>query len=199
MFYHLEGTVSEFGPDHLVLDCRGLGFYISITPLTASALKLGETKRIYISESIGENNFDLYGFLSSEDKRFFELLTTVSGIGPKAALSLLSSNNADSLSLIILNGNESALTACPGIGKKTAQRIILELKDKIAKEFSSSSEPSPVISSIRDDSNKAYKDAVAALSVLGYSQNETAAVLKQINITGLTSDEIIREVLKFMI
>ena len=200
MLYHLEGSIAEYGPDYLVLDCSGIGFYLSITPGTASGLKLGEKKKIYVSEAIGESNFDLYGFSSSVEKKCFEMLTTVSGIGPKAALSILSYNTPASVSSAIVSGNESAFTQCPGIGKKIAQRIILELKDKIAKASDYGSYPLPTGQNPGSaPGSKAYNDALSALSVLGYSQGETIPVLKQIDTSGMSSDEIIRAVLKFMI
>ena len=121
MFYHLEGIVTELSHDTLVLDCSGVGFEITITPNTASSMKRGEKGKVYITESISENNFDLYGFLTWREKQFFKMLTSVSGVGPKAAMSILSYNTPDSLAISIVNENEKALTECPGIGKKTTQ------------------------------------------------------------------------------
>ena len=141
MLYHLEGTVTELSHDTLVLDCSGVGFEVTITPNTASSMKRGEKGKVYITESISENSFDLYGFLTWREKQFFKMLTSVSGVGPKAAMSILSYNTPDSLAISIVNENEKALTACPGIGKKTAQRIILELKDKFTKEIAAEGLP----------------------------------------------------------
>ena len=103
MFYHLEGTVTELSHDMLVLDCGGIGFEITITPNTASSMKRGEKGKVYITEAIGENNFDLYGFLTWREKQFFKMLTSVSGVGPKAAMSILSYNTPDSLAISIVN------------------------------------------------------------------------------------------------
>ena len=111
MFYHLEGTVAELTHDTLVLDCQGIGFEITITPNTASALKRGEKGKVYITEAIGENNFDLYGFLTGREKQIFQMLTSVSGIGTKVAMSILSYNTPDALVIAIVNENEKALTA----------------------------------------------------------------------------------------
>ena len=198
MFNHLEGKITDLSPDSAVISCGGIGFELAITPNTASALKLGETGKLYVCESIGENNFDLYGFMSEREKKFYKLLTGVSGIGPKAAMSILSKNTPEGLTISIINSDEKALTACPGIGKKTAQRIILELKDKIAKQtetldFSGSSQVyAPV-------SNSAFDEAVSGLAVLGYSAGEVMAVMKNINTEGMSSGEIIKSVLKFMV
>ncbi|MBQ8074437.1 MAG: Holliday junction branch migration protein RuvA [Oscillospiraceae bacterium] len=201
MFYHLEGTVAELSADSLVLDCSGIGFEITITPNTASALKIGEKAKVYITESIGENNFDLFGFLTGREKQFFKMLTSVSGIGPKAAMSILSFNTPDALIMAIVNGKEAALTACPGIGKKTAQRVILELKDKISKTVSVSEKAVTGMGApaLPINGGTAYDDALTALSVLGYSTAEVVPVLRQINTEGMTSEEIIKAVLKFMI
>jgi Holliday junction DNA helicase, RuvA subunit len=200
MFYHLEGTVTELSHDTLVLDCSGVGFEVTITPNTASSMKRGDKGKVYITESIGENNFDLYGFLTWREKQFFKMLTSVSGVGPKAAMSILSYNTPDSLAISIVNENEKALTACPGIGKKTAQRIILELKDKFSKEIASEGLPaSSVVSVSHGKAGGAYDDALAALAMLGYSTADVAPVLRQISTENMTSEQIIRAVLKFMV
>ena len=107
MFYHLEGTVSELTAESIVLDCSGVGFEVTITPNTASALKIGEKAKLFITESIGENNFDLFGFLTGREKQFFKMLTSVSGIGPKAAMSILSYNTPEGLAMAIVNGSLS--------------------------------------------------------------------------------------------
>ena len=164
-------------------------------------MKIGEKAKVFITEAIGENNFDLFGFLTNREKQFFKMLTSVSGIGPKAAMSILSFNTPDALAMAIINGKESALTACPGIGKKTAQRVILELKDKISKTVTVSEKAvtgmgAPVLPA---GGGTAYDDALTALSVLGYSTAEVVPVLRQINTEGMTSEEIIKSVLKFMI
>ena len=201
MFYHLEGTVSEISADTLVLDCGGIGFEITITPNTASSLKRGEKGKVYITEAIGENNFDLYGFQTWREKQFFKMLTSVSGVGPKAAMSILSYNTPDSLAISIVNENDKALTACPGIGKKTAQRVILELKDKFSKEIAAEGLPVSSKSPVSQGYNggSAYDDALAALAMLGYSTADVAPVLRQISTEGMSSEQIIRAVLKFMV
>ena len=112
-----------------------MGFALNVTTNTLSRLKPGERAKLFVSESIGETNFDLFGFCDKSEKRCFEMLIGVSGIGPKAALSILSYNSPESLALAILNDDVKALTVAPGIGKKIAQRVILELKDKIGKEL----------------------------------------------------------------
>ena len=202
MFYYLNGTVAEIGQSSLVLDVNGIGFFINTSLKTLSSVKTSAPTRLYISESIGESNFDLYGFADLQEKRFFELLISVSGVGPKAAISLLSALNTDMLVMAIVNDDAKALTAAPGIGKKIAQRIILELCDKLGAEMPSMAavvSSNDVASSNVSGGNSAVSDAVAALSVLGYSTAEIMPIIKNGDWTGMEADQIIRLVLKNMI
>lgn len=199
MLYHLEGTVAELGPGLAVIDCAGIGFGLSVTAYTLAGLKTGEKAKLYVSEAIGENNFDLYGFEDKNERRCFEMLTAVSGIGPKAAMSILSHNTPEGLALAIMSNNEKALTVAPGIGKKIAQRVILELKDKVSKEveridFSASAAVPTAFAS-----NTAVNDALAGLGVLGYSSAEIAPVLKTMDTGGMNAEQIIKAVLKQMV
>ena len=198
MFYHLEGIVSEIGPNLVVLDCGGIGFALNTTVNTISYLKTGEKAKLYVAEAIGENNFDLYGFSSKSEKHCYEMLVSVSGIGPKAALSILSYNTPDGLALSILNSDVKALMVAPGIGKKIAQRVILELKDKISKELESPVMDMPVVN-LPSVGDKQVNDAVAALTVLGYNSSEVAQALKQIDTGGMSAEQIIKAVLKQMV
>jgi len=198
MFYHLEGTVAELAPNLVVLDCAGIGFALNSTMNTVSYLKAGEKAKLFVAEAIGENNFDLYGFYTKSEKHCFEMLVSVSGIGPKAALSILSYNTPDALALSILNNDVKALTVAPGIGKKIAQRVILELKDKISKEtegFDSSLVPV----SIPAAADSTVGDALAALTVLGYSSAEVSQALKKMDTAGMSAEQIIKAVLKQMV
>lgn len=198
MFYYLEGTVAELEPNLVVLDCAGVGYALSATANTVAAVGRGERCRLYVSESIREDAFDLYGFYTKYEKQFFEMLTSVSGIGPKAALSILSANTPEGLALAVASGNEKALTVAPGIGKKIAQRVILELKDKISKDSALSGESFAAPAAMPSD-NSAVGDAVAALTVLGYNSNEIAQVLKTTDTNGMSTEQIIKTVLRRMV
>ena len=198
MFYHLEGTVAEFGQNLVVLDCNGIGFALNATVNTISQLRAGERAKLYVAEAIGENNFDLFGFADKSEKRSFEMLVSVSGIGPKAALSILSYNTPAGLALSIMNDDVKALTVAPGIGKKIAQRVILELKDKISKELGPSEtgfSPAEIVPA----SDGQVGDAMAALTVLGYSSAEVVPVLKTLDTSSMTAEQIIKAVLKQMV
>ena len=200
MFYHIDGTVREMEPGLAVIDCGGIGFALNVTANTLAGLKLGERAKLYVSESIGENNFDLFGFLDKSERRFFELLISVSGIGPKAAMSILSHTTPEGLALAIISGNEKALTVAPGIGKKIAQRVILELKDKVSKEMSSSGPELPSFTAAPVQAGgSAVNDALAGLAVLGYSSAEIAPVLKKLDTQDMTAEQIIKAVLKQMV
>jgi len=198
MFYHIAGSVAELEPNLAVIDCGGVGYALNITMNTAASLRLGERAKLYVSESIGETNFDLFGFYSKGEKRCFDMLVSVSGIGPKAALSILSHTTPEGLALAIMNNDEKTLTAAPGVGKKIAQRVILELKDKMNKEMGSQALELPVISAPAVESG-ALGDALAGLGVLGYSSAELAPVIKKLDVTGMTAEQIIKTVLKQMV
>ncbi len=200
MFHHIEGKVAELEPGLAVLDCGGLGFALSVTANTLAGLRTGERAKLYVAESIGENNFDLFGFLDKNERRFFEMLIAVSGIGPKAAMSILSHNTPEGLALAIISGNEKALTVAPGIGKKIAQRVILELKDKVSKEMNGA-EPGFSAAAVPPAAGEsgAVNDALAGLTVLGYSGAEIAPALKKLDTQNMTAEQIIRAVLKQMV
>ena len=199
MFYHIDGIVSVLEPNLAVIDCGGVGYALNITMNTAGALKLGERAKLLVSESIGENNFDLFGFLDKSERRCFEMLISVSGIGPKAAMSILSHNTPEGLALAIMGNDEKALTVAPGIGKKIAQRVILELKDKVSKELGNTASSLPISAAAIPQANSAVSDAVAGLGVLGYSSQEIAAVLKKTDTENMNAEQIIKAVLKQMV
>lgn len=200
MFHHIEGTVSEIEPNLLVIDCGGVGFEINTSQNTISSVKRGERAKLYVTESIREDCFDLYGFASRSERRSFELLIGVSGVGPKAAVSILSSSTPETLAMAVLTGDEKALTVAPGVGKKLAQRVILELKDKLAKDgqsFAANTAAGSVSPAPNGKSRLA--DAEAALAVLGYGTAEISLALRGVDESSLTVEEIIKAALKNMI
>lgn len=198
MFYHIEGSVAELEPGLVVLDCGGVGYALNVTLNTVSNIHLGDKVKLYVAESIGENNFDLYGFYTKSEKRCFDMLVSVSGIGPKAALSILSYSTPETLALAVMNEDVKALTVAPGVGKKIAQRVILELKDKMSKD--SSLQNIQITSAIpMAGQDSTMTDVMAALSVLGYSSAEIAPALKKIESSGMSAEEIIKAVLKQMV
>ena len=131
MYYYLNGTVALLEEGLAVVECAGVGYACRTTSHTLSQLRLKEPARLWTYLSVREDAMELFGFATREEKRLFEMLLSVGGVGPKAALSLLSTVPPDQLTLAVMTGNEKALTAAPGVGKKMAQRVILELKDKL--------------------------------------------------------------------
>lgn len=199
MFYYLDGTVAEVLPYLAVLDCGGVGYACKTTNNTLSNLKKGQRGKVYTYLHVAEGIFDLYGFSTLNELNSFKMLISVSGVGPKAALAILSVGTPETLAMAIVTGDEKTLTAAPGVGKKIAQRIILELKDKMAKESGGTLDFSggKGTAAVPMFSNKAA-EAAAALAVLGYSSQEVSAALKGID-TEQSLEEIIRQSLKRMV
>jgi len=197
MFYYLNGIITEFDENVVVVDCGGVGYRVNTTLNTISRLEKDKQAKLYIYDYVKEDCFELFGFYSKNEKKCFEMLISVSGVGPKAAIAILSSVSPENLALAIMNNDEKVLVSAPGIGKKIAQRVILELKDKISKEYTDTSIPSSFISATSDKS--IVNNAVMGLVVLGYSQAEINSVLSTMDISGMTADQIIKEVLKKMI
>lgn len=196
MIYYVSGPVAVIEPGLAVIDCNGVGYGCRVTGYTAAQLKLNQNAKLYITESIREDAYELYGFESREEQRCFELLTSVNGVGPKAAMAILSAGGPQNFTLAVMTGDEKLLTAAQGVGKKIAQRIILELKDKIGGgmelDFSGvkSAAPAP-------QGNNATL-ANAALQELGYSTSEIAAALKGVD-PNASTEEMVRHALRAMV
>ena len=198
MLYYVSGKVALLEPGLAVIDVGGVGYGCRITGYTAGQLKLGQTTKLYITESIREDAFDLFGFSSREEQKCYELLTSVNGVGPKAAMSILSSGGPQNFTLAVMTGDEKMLTAAQGVGKKIAQRIILELKDKLggsdmAMDFSAG----PAACAVPGTSDSAAL-ARAALQELGYSPVEISAALKGVD-PAASTEEMVRHALRAMV
>ena len=198
MLYYVSGPVTVLEPGLAVIDCGGVGYGCRITAYTAGQLKLNQSARLYITESIREDAFDLYGFSSREEQRCYELLTSVNGVGPKAAMAILSAGGPQNFTLAVMTGDEKMLTAAQGIGKKIAQRIILELKDKIGGggmelDFSAGN---TAAAPVQQGSSAAL--AHAALQELGYSPAEINAALKGVD-PNASTEEMVRHALRAMV
>ncbi len=196
MLYYVSGTVTVLEPGLAVVDCGGVGYGCRVTAYTAAQLKLNQPAKLFITESIREDAYDIYGFVSREEQRCYELLTTVNGVGPKAAIAILTAG-PQNVTLAVMTGDEKLLTAAQGVGKKLAQRIILELKDKIGGgstelDFSG---PAVIAASVQ---NSSIAMAQAALQELGYSPAEIGAALKGADPNSATED-LIRFALRAMV
>lgn len=198
MYAYLEGQIDYYTDNILVLDVGGVGYEINMpTPAISTIAKRGEVVRVYTYFHVSENGIGLYGFLNREDKELFLMLISVNGVGPKAAMAILGSLSSDDLRFAILAEDEKAISKAPGIGPKSARRIILDLKDKIdvvsAVESRLSGGDIPTESSERND-------AVMALVALGYSSSEALKALSGIDEKeSMTSEDMIREALKRLI
>ena len=197
LFYYLNGTVTALEAGLAVVDCGGVGYACYTTSYTQSQLRIGQQHKLYTYCSIREDAVDIFGFAGKEERTCFERLLSVSGVGPKAALAILSASTPEQFTLAVVTGDEKALTAAPGIGKKLAQRIILELKDKIAGEQVRLDASGPAVTMAVSGGKTA--EASAALAVLGYSQGEIAAALRGVDVENLSVEEIVRQCLRAMV
>ena len=200
MYAFIEGEVCEKLNGSLVLLASGVGWQLSCSNNTLQAAPpLGEKMRCYTSLSVREDAMELFGFATREEKEMFLQLTSVSGIGPKTALGVLGSMPLRDLNLAILLGDVSALSRAPGIGKKTAQRIALELKDKISQaDVSASAVPAAAGASSPALSPDAVTEAIEALIALGYSSTEARNAISQIRDQTDKPEELIRLALRAM-
>lgn len=197
MFYYVEGTVAVLEPNLAVIDCAGVGYAVNTSLTTCTAISLGQRARLYTYLYLREGIMELYGFSEQEELNCFKMLIGVSGVGPKAALAILSTAPTSQVALSIITGDAKLLTRAPGVGKKIAQRICLELKDKLAKEQKSGSISGlPAAVPAMTDSASAVSEAIAALMVLGYSQDEAMRSMEGISVENAEAEDIIRACLK---
>lgn len=201
MYSYIRGPLAEVELDHIVIDVNGIGYNLYIPTNCFEYLPgLGEECKIHTYLYVREDAFVLYGFLTKDDLELFKQLISVSGIGPKGALGILSALSADDLRFAILAGDSKAIAKAPGIGAKTAQRVILELKDKMSLEDAfekklEHQQSSPVMSS----NNQVKNDAVLALTALGYSSTESLKAVSKVEITeDMDVEAVLKQALKHM-
>lgn len=205
MFYYVKGELVHTEPSLAVIDCSGVGYAMTVSQTTSSALtRLDDKKSVKLLTHliVREDGVELFGFYTSEELRLFKMLITVSGIGPKAAISILSTASVPDLIRAIVTGNQKAISSAQGVGPKTAARVILELKDKLGGgEFDLSGSDDAVSTAITDTiaSTSKLRDAENALLVLGYGKSDIASVLKTIDTQRYELEDIIKLALaKFM-
>ena len=205
MFYYVKGELVHTEPSLAVIDCSGVGYAMTVSQTTSSALARLDDKRsvkLLTHLIVREDGVELFGFYTSEELRLFKMLITVSGVGPKAAISILSTASVTDLIRAIVTGNQKAISSAQGVGPKTAARVILELKDKLGGgEFDLSGSDESVSAAITDtiSSTSKLRDAENALLVLGYGKSDIASVLKTIDTQRLELEDIIKLALaKFM-
>ena len=200
MFYYLSGELAYRDLSTCVIDCGGVGYKLTVSFITSEAMmsKLGKQVKLFTHLAVREDGIELFGFGSYEEKECFNRLTSVSGIGPKAAMSILSTMTPEKLAIAICTDDKKAIAKAPGIGAKSAARIILELKDKMSKEMIGESIDANALSNSAQSfvSNSAFSEAAEALSVLGYDKSTVMSVLKGIDPSVTDVGEIIRLALK---
>ena len=199
MIYCLTGKIVKKNMNAVVLSCGGVGYYAQCPASVAGALPgVGKEATIYTVMSVTENDVSLYGFATEEQQACFEMLTAVSGVGPKVGLAILSVMEPDRVALAISAGDHKAFKAASGVGPKLAQRIVLELKDKVAKGFVDGISLEDVAGAASGEpTTQSASQAIAALVSLGYSQSEAALAISKIDAT-LPVEEIIKLALRGM-
>ena len=197
MFYYISGKVAATEPGMAVIDAGGVGYAINTSYTSARSVRAGEQATVYTYLHVREGVFELYGFVRKEELSCFRQLIAVSGVGPKAALAILSAVTPEKLALCVISGDEKALTAAPGIGKKLAQRILLEMKDKMSRDqLEAAGSASGVSLPGPEASGGTMEDALAALAVLGYPRAVAVGALQGVDTAGMATDEIVRAALK---
>lgn len=195
MIYSLHGILTEKEPNLAVIECAGVGYACRTTNTTISTLgEIGNEVRVYTHMNVREDAVELFGFADKNELKCFQMLLTVSGVGGKAALSILSDLTPNKFALLVASGDSAALTKVKGIGKKSAERIVLDLKDKLLKSSPLLQEaPVQTVSAGADN----FSEALAALAVLGYRQEEVMPVLAGLD-ENLSTEELIRLTLRQM-
>lgn len=195
MYHHFHGELTHLEAGSAVIDCNGVGYLLSVSMQTAGKIssRVNQKVLLYSYLQVREDAMELYGFADKEELRAFKLLISVSGVGPKAALAILSVLSVEQFARAVASSDSKALSQAPGVGGKTAARIVLELKDKIGMEISSVTEGTPTVPSMQENANTS--EALNALLVLGFSRPLAAQALREVDPT-LPLEEMISQALK---
>ena len=202
MISFLRGIVAQVSPDRVIVEVGGVGFEVLVSVRDASDMpSAGEEVKIHTYMSVSEDAIRLYGFLSQDDLNVYKTLISVSGVGPKAALGILGAMSANDIRFAVFSDDDKALSRAPGIGAKTAKKLILELKDKLKLEDAIQggddfTAPSAVSSAVVDAE---LTDAVQALTALGYSNSEALRAVRKVKVTeGMETQDILKQALKLI-
>ena len=200
MYSYIRGELAEINSDHIVLDVNGIGYQIYIPTNTLNYLpSIGEMVKIHTYLYIREDAMMLYGFLTRDDLDMFKMLITVSGIGPKGGLGILSTLSTDDLRFAVLSDDAKAIAKAPGIGAKTAQRVIIDLKDKMSLEEAFEKKLEHTTHKVLPENNSIKNDAVLALNALGYSSTESLKAVSKVEITeDMDVEDVLKAALKHM-
>ncbi len=194
MFAYIKGSLEIKANNYVIIDVSGIGYKIFMAGSNIDKIgDIGNNVKVYTHYYVREDNISLYGFLTDEELRMFELLISVSGIGAKSAIAMLSEITPTDFALSVISNDVTKLTKIQGIGAKTAQRIILELKDKLKTEQAIEKQDTKIQKVIAEETN--YEEAISALQILGYNKKEIEKTLEKLDLTGLLVEDIIRKAL----
>lgn len=198
MYYYLNGILDYKDANTCVIDCGGVGYKLTVSLITSDSLstKVGQKIKLYTHLAVREDGIELFGFGSNEERTCFNQLISVSGVGPKAAMSILSTLSPDKFSLAVCTDDVKAISKASGIGTKTAMRIVLELKDKISKDMMTLGSTVTTEDVGKMKSNSALSEATEALMVLGYDKASVLAALRGLDVNSMESGDIIKNALK---
>lgn len=205
MYAYIKGTLEEITEDSVVVETGGIGYNVKVSTTTADLLPgIGSEVKIYTYTLVREDAFSLYGFLTRDDLEVFKKLITVSGIGPKGGLAILSVMSADALRFAVMAGDAKSIAKAPGIGAKTAERVILDLRDKISLEDTLKGLGGPVdkakaSADAQTADNQMKREAIEALVALGYSASDATSAVKRVELQeNTTVENILKQALKYM-
>lgn len=196
MYSYIIGTIKEIGKSYAIIDNNGIGYFINASSYTLADLEVNEEYKIFTFFSASENGVNLYGFSEKSEHEMFELLTKVNSIGPKNALSILSTLPVNVIKYSILNNDIKTLSKAPGVGKKTASKIVIELLDRIKKEdIEQDIGDLKAIGNKKNEENENYDIALEALQNLGYTRHEVEKALASMDLSSMTLQEVIKKAL----
>ena len=193
MYNYIKGKLIESGENYVVVESGNIGYELNVSANTAAELSAAEGEvKIYCFLSVREDDMSLFGFASKQEKSMFVKLVSVSGVGPKLALTVLSGMTAGQFAAAVVKGDVTALSKTKGVGKKTAERIVLELKDKVNKDYTSEE----TVSAVKADVTEVNEEAVLALMTLGYNRHEAFEAVKRVQKDGMSLEQLIFTALK---
>lgn len=193
MYNYIKGKLIESGENYVVVESGNIGYELNVSANTAAELSAAEGEvKIYCFLSVREDDMSLFGFATKQEKSMFVKLVSVSGVGPKLALTVLSGMTAGQCAAAVVKGDVTALSKTKGVGKKTAERIVLELKDKVNKDYTSEE----TVSAVKADVTEVDEEAVLALMTLGYNRHEASEAVKRVQKDGMSLEQLIFTALK---
>lgn len=193
MYNYIKGKLIESGENYVVVESGNIGYELNVSANTAAELSAAEgVVKIYCFLSVREDDMSLFGFATKQEKSMFVKLVSVSGVGPKLALTVLSGMTAGQFAAAVVKGDVTALSKTKGVGKKTAERIVLELKDKVNKDYTSEE----TVSAVKADVTEVDEEAVLALMTLGYNRHEASEAVKRVQKDGMSLEQLIFTALK---